>query len=114
MRINRLAVIAGSLAVAGGVLVPAAPAAKPIPVVVIRNMAFGPAPPGLKVGDQLLFRNEDIFRHTATSAAGGFDLDLAPKAQGTVRLSRAGAFTVTCRYHPGMTLTLKVAPDRPR
>lgn len=110
----KLAILAAAVVVAAASPVPAAPAAKPIPVVVIRNMAFGPAPPGLKVGDQLLFRNEDIFRHTATSAAGGFDLDLAPKAQGTVRLSRAGAFTVTCRYHPGMTLTLKVAPGRPR
>ena len=112
----KLAILAAAVVVgmAAASSVPAAPPAKPVPVIVIRNMAFGPAPPGLKVGDQLLFRNEDIFRHTATSAAGGFDLDLAPKAQGTVRLSRAGAFTVTCRYHPGMALTLKVAPGRPR
>ena len=108
----RLATLAAALVVgmAAASSAPAAPPAKPVPVIVIRNMAFGPAPPGLKVGDQLMFRNEDIFRHTATSAAGGFDLDLAPKAQGVVRLSRAGALAVTCRYHPGMTLALKVAP----
>ncbi|GGF04442.1 hypothetical protein GCM10011611_07310 [Aliidongia dinghuensis] len=79
------------------------------PTVVMQNLAFGPAPADLKVGETLVFRNDDSFRHTAT-ARGDFDLDLKPGHSGSVVLKRAGTIQVTCRYHPTMKLTLTVAP----
>ena len=80
-------------------------------VVEIKNMAFGPAPRHLKVGDTILWRNADMFRHTAT-AKPGFDLDLAPGAQGKVTLKNPGTLTVICRYHPNMTMRLTVEKDQ--
>ena len=77
-------------------------------VVEIKNMAFGPPPPHLMVGDTIQWKNNDIFRHSATAKAANFDLDLAPGAQGEVTLKKAGVLTVICRYHPTMTMRLTV------
>ena len=79
-------------------------------VIEIRNMAFGPVPPHLKVGDTILWRNADMFRHTAT-AKPGFDLDLAPGAQGEVALKNAGTLNEICRYHPNMRMRLAVEKE---
>jgi len=79
-------------------------------VIEINNMAFGPAPQHLKVGDIITWRNSDMFRHTAT-AQPGFDLDLAPGAQGEVTLKNAGVLKVICRYHPNMTVRLAVEKE---
>jgi plastocyanin len=81
-------------------------------VVEIKNMAFGPPPPHLKVGDTVQWKNDDIFRHSATAKRGYFDLDLAPGAQGEVRLKKAGVLTVICRYHPTMTVRLVVEKEQ--
>lgn len=80
-------------------------------VIEIRNMAFGPAPQHLKVGDTILWRNDDMFRHTAT-AKPGFDLDLAPGAEREVTLKKSGVLNVICRYHPNMTMRLAVEGER--
>ncbi|HVY84986.1 MAG TPA: hypothetical protein VG943_07625 [Caulobacterales bacterium] len=72
------------------------------------NMKFGPAPQSARVGDAIEWRNDDMFRHTAT-VAGLFDVDLKPGARAKVTLKKAGAFKVYCRYHPTMTLTLRIA-----
>lgn len=82
-------------------------------VVEIKNMAFGPPPAHLMVGDVLQWKNSDIFRHSATAAGGAFDLDLEPGAHGDVTLKKAGTLAVHCRYHPNMTLTLTVAKAKP-
>lgn len=79
-------------------------------VVEIKNMAFGPVPRHLKVGDTILWRNIDMFRHTAT-AKPGFDIDLAPGAQGEVTLKNPGTLNVICRYHPNMTVRLAVEKE---
>ena len=76
----------------------------------IASMAFGAAPPELHVGDTVEFVNADMFRHTATARDGGFDLDLAPKSSGRAVLRHAGSIEVYCRFHPGMTTRLAVAP----
>jgi plastocyanin len=79
-------------------------------VVEIKNMAFGPVPRHLKVGDTILWRNIDMFRHTAT-AKPGFDLDLASGEQGEVMLKNPGILNVICRYHPNMTVRLTVEKE---
>lgn len=96
--------VAGALLLAG-ILPPPAEAARH--VIEIRNMSFGTSPAHLKTGDTIQWKNGDIFRHTAT-AAGLFDLDLAPGAEGEVTLKKSGVLTVICRYHPNMRLRLSV------
>jgi plastocyanin len=77
-------------------------------VVTIDKMAFGVPPQHLTVGDTIQWRNADIFRHTVTATSKEFDLDLAPKAQGSTTLSHAGTIEVYCRFHPTMKVTLVV------
>jgi plastocyanin len=77
-------------------------------VIEINEMAFGPAPAHLSVGDTLEWKNSDIFRHTATSRTKGFDLDLPPQAHVPVTLTQAGVLDIYCRFHPTMKVTLTV------
>jgi plastocyanin len=77
--------------------------------VVIAQMKFGAIPANVRAGDKIVWVNRDMFRHTATAKAAGFDLDLAPGATKAAIVNRSGTFTVTCRYHPGMKANLKVA-----
>jgi plastocyanin len=106
----RIGFIAGAALAAVPVLAAAAPRAVPV---VIRNMAFGSAPQGLRVGDTVEWVNDDIFLHSATSPAGGFDVTLKPGAHVRMTLARAGTFAFTCRYHPGMRGRLTVAAAAP-
>ena len=102
----RVGLIAGAALIAVPVLSQAAGRTYPL---TIRQMAFGPAPAGLRVGDSVEWINADIFLHSATSKAGGFDVTLKPKAHVRMTLTRAGTFAFTCRYHPGMGGRLAVA-----
>lgn len=74
----------------------------------IDKMKFSSMPQGVRKGDRIVWVNRDMFRHTATSAQGGFDLDLAASARGVSVMRSAGTFLVVCRYHPGMVATLNV------
>src|SRR2546430_12172796 len=76
----------------------------------IDELAFGPAPAGLRVGDIVEWTNSDILRHTATATDGSFDIDLPAGATGRTILKRAGDVTYVCRFHPGMKSRLEVAP----
>ena len=78
-------------------------------LIIIKDMEFGPAPPNLKAGDTITWRNADFFRHTATARNGAFDLKLAPGETATVTLQKPGRIMVFCRYHPDMTLALSIA-----
>lgn len=77
--------------------------------VVINKLAYAPIPPGLRVGDTIIWVNRDIFRHSVTSP-GHFNLDLAAGRNGRLNLGKAGVFPFTCKYHPGMKGMLKVNP----
>jgi plastocyanin len=83
-------------------LVPApAPAAAATHVVTIEQMKYG-AVPSLKVGDTVVFVNNDIFRHTVTASNNSFNLDLMPGKQGSLRINSVGRAAFYCKYHPGM------------
>jgi plastocyanin len=86
----------------------AAPAAR-THVIRLNKMKFGPVPKALRVGDTVVWVNDDFIRHTATARNGAFDLDLKPGAQGRVVLKTPGEIVFYCRYHPGMTGRLVVA-----
>ena len=87
---------------------PPAMAAPQTHVVLIDKMKFGPVPAGLRAGDRITWVNKDLFRHTASAQDGSFNADLPPGARATVVVPKAGAISVTCRYHPGMRTMLKV------
>lgn len=114
-----LVALAGAARVAApvlGLVFAAALVAAPVPSqaagkvyrVEIRDMAFGPVPATLHVGDTIEWVNADIFRHTATAKSGAFDVDLAPKARARTVFNRPFATGFYCRFHPGMTGKLAV------
>jgi plastocyanin len=78
--------------------------------IAIAKMKFGPAPAKLKVGDVIVWRNDDIFRHTATARDKSFDIDLPPKSESRMTIGEAGAIDFYCRFHPAMTGKLEVRP----
>ena len=81
-------------------------------VIEIKNMAFGPAPTKLTVGDTIEWKNNDVFRHTATERTGMFDLDIPAGGHAEAILKKPGTLSIYCRYHPTMTVRLSVAKAR--
>ena len=90
----------------------AAPAgAKPVgrdATVIVNQLAFGTIPRNLHVGDTIVWVNRDLFRHSATSK-GNFDINLPAGSTQRMKLTKAGDFPFTCKFHPGMTGVLKVS-----
>jgi plastocyanin len=78
--------------------------------IVLDKMHFGPIPADLHVGDTLVWQNHDIFRHSATARDKSFDIDLPPGAEVRMVLDKAGSVDFFCKFHPGMTGALVVAP----
>lgn len=78
-------------------------------VVVIDKMKFAPVSAGVRPGDTILWVNKDMFRHTATARNGSFNIDLPPNARGSMVVRSKGAVQFYCKYHPGMTGTLRVS-----
>ena len=92
------------LALAGG------PAMAADYLVVVDKMTFGDLPAELHVGDTITWRNDDLFRHTATAEDQSFDVDLPVKSEVVMPLTVAGEWNFICKFHPGMTGTLVVLP----
>lgn len=99
-----------ALALAIAVFAPVAGAGAAEYTVTISDMQFGPLPAELHAGDTIVWRNDDIFEHTATARNGSFDVDLPAKASATMVVAEPGSFEFFCKFHPGMTGTLVVAP----
>ncbi|MBY3332834.1 cupredoxin domain-containing protein [Rhizobium laguerreae] len=78
--------------------------------ITITGMKFGSPPAELHVGDVIVWRNDDIFRHTATARDKSFDIDLPPKSEGRMTVAQAGTIDFYCRFHPAMTGKLDVRP----
>jgi len=80
-------------------------------VIEIGKMAFGPSPANVRVGDTVVWRNKDMFRHTATATSGGsFDVDLPAGGEGSAIMKAAGEVGYFCRFHPAMKAAFTVAP----
>jgi len=71
-------------------------------VVPMVNMAFGPIPSGLKVGDSLVFVNKDSVPHTVTARDHSFDLRIGPGQRGRINLTKAGTYQIYCILHAPM------------
>lgn len=94
------------------VALPSAAIAAPPPrtyTILIDKMKYGQVPPGLRVGDTIIWVNRDLFRHTATASDRSFEVDLMPAKSGRMVLRRPGSIAFFCRFHPGMRGQLNVA-----
>jgi plastocyanin len=102
-----------SKAVLAGALVVAAPAAGQTAgqehKVIMRNMDYGPVPSGLKVGDTIVWINNDTVQHSATARDHSFDIRLNPGQSAKMPLAKAGNIAFYCLFHPSMHGTLNVA-----
>jgi len=78
----------------------------------IKGMAYEPATLEVAVGDTVLWVNEDLVPHTATSVVDGkkvFDSgEFPPKASWKWVAAKAGTFPYVCLLHPTMKGTVIV------
>ena len=73
------------------------------------GMRFQPEMLTVAPGDTVMWVNQDVVSHTATSTAGGFDSRAVdPEKTWKVTLRKKGEFPYVCKYHPMMTGTLHV------
>ena len=78
-------------------------------VVPMANMAFGPMPTALKVGDSIVFVNKDSVPHTVTARDHSFDLRIGPGQRGRLNLTKAGTYQVYCILHAPMRASFTVS-----
>lgn len=71
--------------------------------VVIKGFAFQPERLEVAAGDTVIWKNEDIVPHTATTTKKGFDSKgLDPGQRWSYVTRRAGSFAYICSFHPTM------------
>jgi plastocyanin len=77
--------------------------------VVVDATRFQPAALTVKAGDTITWTNRDMFPHTATSQAGGFDSGVIMSGRSwTFKAKTKGRFPYVCVLHPTMKGTLRV------
>lgn len=77
--------------------------------VVMSNMDYAAMPPGLKVGDTIVWVNRDTVIHSVTARDHSFDLRLNPGQSGKMTLTTAGHIAFYCLFHPNMRGSMTVA-----
>lgn len=71
--------------------------------VAIRAFTYHPAELVAAVGDTVVWVNEDIVPHTATSRAGGWDTgSLEAGGRRALQVTQRGEQPYDCTFHPGM------------
>jgi plastocyanin len=79
-------------------------------VVTMENMAISPSEVSAKVGDMIQWINKDVFDHTATARNGDWDIAVPAKTTVTTVLKKAGPAAYYCRFHPNMTVIIRIEP----
>lgn len=77
-----------------------------------KGKAFSTKTIQAKVGDKLVFRNDDSFHHNVFSLSDTQSFDLGSFGQGVareVRLNKAGTLEIECAIHPEMKLIVEVS-----
>jgi len=77
-----------------------------------KDIAFAPDKVSVKVGEPLVFVNQDPFGHNVYSESPGGEFDIGRQQNGqrlTVKFARPGVFEARCRIHPRMRLEITVA-----
>jgi plastocyanin len=89
----------------------AAPAAAADHVISQKGKQFDPTTLRVKVGDRVLFENDDETTHNVFSRSPGnvFNVGIQqPGSSSPVTFEEAGSVEVRCAIHPGMKLTIEV------
>jgi plastocyanin len=77
--------------------------------VTIHGMQFVPANLEVNLGDTVIWQNEDLVPHTATSAKRGFDSGaIEPGGSWKYVVNKKGSYSYICVYHPTMKAGLIV------
>jgi plastocyanin len=77
-----------------------------------RNKTFSTQQVQLKVGDRIVFMNEDSVTHNVYSLTKGLEFEIKTQEPGksdTVRFDRPGVALVECAIHPKMKVSVQVA-----
>ena len=82
----------------------------PVGARTLTTTAFVPNPVTVKVGDSIMWVNNDSIAHTSTANNGtAFDSGtIAPGGSFKTTLTTAGTFAYHCAFHPGMVGTVTV------
>jgi plastocyanin len=80
--------------------------------VVQKDRAFSVSTLAVKVGDQVVFVNQDTVNHNIYSETKGLEFDVLqkPGTSHTVRFAQPGVTEVRCAIHPVMKLEVRVTP----
>jgi plastocyanin len=103
--------IAALISVIVVTLTVATPAAAGDIVVSQKNKAFTTKAVKAKVGDKIVFRNDDPFAHNIFSLSDTQSFDLGSFGQGGQRditLAKEGTLEIECAIHPEMKLMVNV------
>lgn len=76
-----------------------------------RNQAFSQADVSISVGDTVKWGNADPFNHNISIRGGGVDTSLGiqkPDQVLSYKFDEAGAFTIICKIHPRMKMSVHV------
>lgn len=83
------------------------------PVVVgQKGKKFSQSEVTVKVGEKLVFKNDDDVTHNVFSAAPGFAFNVVamkPGADHELTFTKEGSFDVRCAFHPAMKVKVTVA-----
>jgi plastocyanin len=77
--------------------------------VTMAGVHFHPEELTVALGDTVVWSNDDLVAHTATSRAGHFDSKkIEPGKSWSYTVTKKGDFPYVCIYHRGMKATLHV------
>jgi plastocyanin len=80
-------------------------------VVSQKNKSFSVNALSVKVGERVVFTNDDAFAHNVFSSSAGFIFNLkvqAPGASMPISFDQPGTVDVRCAFHPTMKLSVTV------
>jgi plastocyanin len=100
----RAGMLAGALVAA----LSTAPAFGETITVAMGSVAYAPAKISARIGDTIVWINNDIVAHTATARDKSWEINIVPKKTGTYSVTKAGSIEYYCRYHPNMVGQIEV------
>ncbi len=103
--------LAAAVFVAGAILLTSGPASAEEISISQKKRRFTPNLVNAKVGDTLLFVNDDRYAHNLYSETEGFEFDVRKQMPGDehrLELKKSGTFTIHCVIHPRMNMKVNV------
>ena len=76
--------------------------------VAMGNVTYTPEKISARIGDTIVWINNDVFAHTATARDKSWDVNILPKKTGSYSVTKAGNIEYYCRYHPNMVGQIEV------